>query len=549
MALFNRRSFIGSAAAGPIVVLATGCADGDGQNKLAINGGRNLDRTVLRGKVHNPYDFGAVGDGTTDDSQALRSAYEAVVAQGGGTVELTRGRFYIPGGLEITQPGVDFVGWGGASVGGGEVLVGPESYADGSNGVDFSGARIHGIIFDQGDDYGTSRCLVLRNVRGLDISGNLFQSAGKGVAVETSDGNDKFHTTAMLRVSSNRFAKLAFGIYGNTEEWDRLSDWQIADNYFNYCSDTSIWIACENDQNSGGVDGLSLSGNTIFSLNYNSNDDPLFAQKRHNVKLGKTNWLRIINNNFFEAGLSAVYLDSPQNFTFIGNHVAWPGQRELADALEIRGGSPIGTIESNTFALWTRAAVGLYDLSDLTRIEVGQNGWTWAPDPNSWTGSETLPGYRVYANGADNGYPVVRDFQLSGAYDNLKDNWQLQSRDIKSPRGGVTGASRRGLEMSGTKTVFSISDIVNSPNFGGLITITSTNSGDDSLAATYLLFVSSQGAVCTVIESGGYTEGTDARHPSFDWALLGGDLQATPIGLTASTFNFDAVGLGAVAPT
>lgn len=545
MAPITRRALISSAtiagAAAEVSLLSAGCG-GTGRPS------EPEDREGVGGMNVNPYEFGAVGDGTYDDTPALQAAYDSALTQGGGTVLLTRGRFFIPGHLEMEHPGVSFQGCGGAIVGGGEVRVGPSEYQTDAGGVDFSTDTIGGVVFDQADGYGNARCLVLRNVRGLDVAQNLFRSAGKGVSVEGVDGNETFHSTAMLRVSNNRFTKLSFGIYGDTAAWDTLSDWQITDNYFNYCSDTSVWIASSNESGTGGIDGLNFAGNTVFAKNHNSRDEPLFAKKRYNLCLGQSNWLRIVNNNFFEAGLSAVCLNKPQNFTFVGNHVAWPGQRELSDALEIHNGSPIGVVQGNTFAMWTRAAVGLYDLDDLTRVEIGQNAWNWSASPSSWTGEGRLPGYRIYASTGGSGYPIVRDFQSTGTYDELKGDTQRQCRDIKTPKGGVTGAYRRNLQVAEPVTVFQLSDITGAKSFGGLITITATSATDEALVATYLLFVSSQGSVCTVVESGGHTDGTAAEHPSFSWSLLDNRLGVSPIGSTNGTYNFDAVGIGTASP-
>jgi hypothetical protein len=538
MAPLSRRIFLHSSAAANITMLVAGCSDDSYHQE------DERSKSTL-GLVKNPYEFGAIGDGKNDDTSALQSAYEAALARGGGAVELTRGRFHIPGNVAMEHPGVSLVSSGGAVLGGGELLLGPRSYDADTGGVDFSGDCISGVTFDHQDDYGTARCLVLRNVRGLDIRENTFTSAGKGIAIEEADGNDKFHTTSMLRVSGNRFSKLVYGVYGDTTEWDRLSDWHITDNYFNFCSDTSVWIASTDSAHLGGVDGLDVAGNTMFSQNYNSSEEPLFDGKRYNVRLGQTNWLRIANNNFFEAGLSAVYLDTPGNFTFVGNHIAWPGQRELGDCLEIHNGHPRGVIEGNTFAMWTRAAIGLYDVTFLWEIEVGQNAWHWTESPASWKGTGPLPAYRVYASDGGSGYPIIRDFHVSGAYDDMKGKSRLQSRDVKTPKGGVTGASHRALPVTATITVFSLSDIAGTDSYGGLISLTATNSSDDSLVATYLLFVSSQGSVCNVIQSGGYIEGDTAEQPSFTWTLSGGELLATPVGSTNGTFNFDAVGIGA----
>jgi hypothetical protein len=534
----NRRSFFQSSIAANAAFLGAGCSSDIPSRDL---------REDARASVKSPYQYGAIGNGKSDDTLAVRSAYEAALSIR-GSVDMTGGRFYIPGHVEIEEPGVDLVCAGGGVIGGGEVRIGPTKYDAKSGGVDFSGTRVSGVIFDRGEDFGNSRCLVLRNVRGLDITDNSFQSAGKGIAVETADGNDKFHTSAMVRISGNRFSKLKFGVFGDTAEWDRLSDWHITDNYFNYCSDTSVWIASTEDVSLGGVDGLNFAGNTVFSFGSES-QDPLFAVKRYNLRLGKTNWLRIINNNFFEAGLSAVYLDTPQFFVFTGNHVAWPGQRELADALEIRNGSPTGIVQDNTFAQWTRAAVGLYDLADAARVEIGQNGWSWTESPHSWKGEGSLPGFRVFLSSNTHGYPIIRDFQAIGAHDDLKGQSLMQSRDPKTPKGGVSGMSRSGVSVPSTITLFGMSDIVGSSNFGGLMSVTATNSSDESLIATYLLFLSSQGSVCSVVQSGGFTDGDFSGHPSFSWSLSGTDLQATPIGLTNDTFDFDGVMLGAAAPS
>lgn len=507
------------------------------------------------GLVRTPYEHGAKGDGTSNDTSAVQAAYDWLTAKGGGTLLLPRGRFNITGNLTALTPGVSILGRGGI-ITGGEVLVGPATYVAGSGGVDFSGTKIEGVTFDRGDDYGTaSRELVLRNVRGLDVSGNYFKSAGKGIVVDTADGNTKFHTVSMIRITSNRFAKLAFGVFANTVEWDRLSDWQITDNFFNYCSDTSVWIACTNGTDIGGVDGLNFAGNTIFSMNYGSSTDPLFASKRYNLRLGQTNWLRIINNNFFESGLAAVYLDFPSNIEFVGNNIAWPGQRVFSDALEIHGGSPKGVIEGNSFSLWTRSAIGFYGMSQLLHVEVGQNSWLWSADPVSWKGTgsvSTSNCFRVFVDttGTLVDWPHIRDFQLTGLYDSMRGNSRIQSRDVKSPKGGVCGTKRSGLSIGTTSTVaiWSISDIYSSAtSFGGLLSITVTSTSDSSIHATYLLFIA-QGGVCTLLASGGRTTGVAATDPSFTWSLNATALQATSVGATTGSFNFDAVSLGAVVP-
>lgn len=544
----GRRALIGKAlAAGalaPASLMLAGCSSGNAEETIqCATDGKSMARTK------NPLEFGALGDGVNDDTAAIQATYTSLLSEGGGAIVLPPGRYHIPGHVAFDQPGVSIISIGGAVLGGGELRVGPAEYANGMGGLDYSGDAITGLVFDQDDKYGSKRSLVLRNVRGLEISRNVFRSAGKAIAAEEADGNSKFHTTAMIQIRDNQFSGVMFGIYGDTSAWDILSDWHITDNYFNYCLDTSVWLACTDGKNPGGIDGLSLSGNTIFSMSHTARTDPGFVTKRYNIRLGETNWLRIVNNNFFEPGLSAVYLDNPRNFTFVGNHIAWPGQRKLGDALEIRNGSPVGVIEGNTFSMWTRAAIGLYDLKDFSRLEIGQNGWQWSESPTSWTGDEPLPGYRVFASGDGIGYPIVRDFQDTGAYDSLKGERRQLCRDIKTPGGGITGCYRRDIQIGDGTTIFNVSDIAGRSSFGGLISVTAMSTSDQALVASYLLFVSSQGSVCTVVESGGLTDGEDAEHPSFEWSLTDGALLARPVGNAAGTYNFDAVGIGTASPS
>lgn len=52
----------------------------------------------MRSALYNPLDFGASGDGQTDDTHALQAALDACAAQGGGTVWVPAGR-YVSGSL------------------------------------------------------------------------------------------------------------------------------------------------------------------------------------------------------------------------------------------------------------------------------------------------------------------------------------------------------------------------------------------------------------------------------------------------------------------
>lgn len=50
----------------------------------------------------NVRDFGAVGDGATDDTEAIQAAIDAAEAAGGGTVYFPAGDYLLDRGPELT---------------------------------------------------------------------------------------------------------------------------------------------------------------------------------------------------------------------------------------------------------------------------------------------------------------------------------------------------------------------------------------------------------------------------------------------------------------
>jgi len=497
----------------------------------------------------DPRQFGAVGDGVANDSAPFQSAVSFLEASGGGAIVVARGCWYsIPDGVKLARNApipVSLLGQGGAIVGG-TVTVGPE--APTASGLDVKGMRISGVKFDGLDQYGTRTLVSIGGVRNLDISGNVFMNAG--VAIGTY-GDTVFHSIAMLNVAENRFSGLMFGLYHPALVWDYASDWNVVDNIFNICADTPVWIG-SSDGTQGGVDGLNLQGNTMFHLSTSQVANPLWESKRYNVLLGRTNWLRVINNNFFEAGLEAVYMRPPQNFVFEGNHIAWPGQRVKSDALRIGNGSNIrGVIQGNTFSLWTKAAIGIYT-AVLDSIVIGPNAYEWSATNPKWMGGGALLAsecFRVFADTDTTGYPTIpASAGALGVRDSIRGQY-LQSRSSLAQRSALTSATRSmGVGAAGT-SLMTVTDAINvGARAGGLVLVNVSKPGDDASTATYLLFLSRQGDVCTLLASGGKTAGATTNDPSFTWTYVGGSLIATPVGSTstAQQWSFDVVSLGAL---
>jgi hypothetical protein len=64
------------------------------------------------GAVFNVKAYGAVGNGTSDDTAAIRTTISAAAAAGGGVVYLPQGDYLISGELSVTKGGIQLVGGG-----------------------------------------------------------------------------------------------------------------------------------------------------------------------------------------------------------------------------------------------------------------------------------------------------------------------------------------------------------------------------------------------------------------------------------------------------
>ncbi len=104
----SRRSAMGKALlGGTAVILGAGAAQGgSGHGK-----GHGMNRVFQAG------DFGAVGDGKSDDTAALQAALDAAAGAGGGCVRLPSGRYRVTRTLTVkSSEGLDLVGDGRSTV-------------------------------------------------------------------------------------------------------------------------------------------------------------------------------------------------------------------------------------------------------------------------------------------------------------------------------------------------------------------------------------------------------------------------------------------------
>lgn len=81
-----------------------------------VIGTSNIAFQLVFGQIDNGYnvqDYGAIGDGLTDDTAAIQAAIDAVEAVGGGTVRIPAGIYVVSSTITIDDCGVNLVGDGG----------------------------------------------------------------------------------------------------------------------------------------------------------------------------------------------------------------------------------------------------------------------------------------------------------------------------------------------------------------------------------------------------------------------------------------------------
>lgn len=245
-------------------------------------------------------DFGAVGDGVTDDTAAIQAAIDAAAARS-ACVIFPAGEYIFTEVVVTNLQNVSMSGEGSGSVLRGTVsLVGIGSTIPGSvYRIDITRVCFHGI------DKDTSVGIKCEYTWQCRISNCTFKNLLKGVSIVAHSIRDY--------IEDNFFEEVSFPLY--QENSIRSADISFTRNQITPNAIRSIVFQS--------MDGFSICENTFFA-------SPVAGVTRNHVyvanltdeTLSHNNWVRIQNNTFFECGNPSVAnLPSDGAVVFDGDNV------------------------------------------------------------------------------------------------------------------------------------------------------------------------------------------------------------------------------------
>ena len=297
-------------------------------------------------------DFGASPTKTAAQNDlAIQAAINAAGAKGGGTIVIPDGTYQY-NEVTITQPWIKITGSG--TLLNGHILVGPGTVpTDLHFEIEKIKLKYDAIVVGK-------HGIELQNARMGQIHNVIFQNCDCGIYVRPIDSMT-FQQCQKIEMTNNHFKEVNYCLYVDRPAYGQAAPWQgtpptdltvpkqlyqVGDFDFSH---NYAYVAHKAHIYCLGIDGLVCHGNTFFFPGWNLADQV----KTHNIYIDMGNFISIVGNQLFEAGLEGIKLSHCRNFTIAGNAIPWCGQRDIRSAILITGGDQngqpfnVGTISAN----------------------------------------------------------------------------------------------------------------------------------------------------------------------------------------------------------
>lgn len=315
-------------------------------------------------QVFNVKDFGAVGDGITDDTAAIQAALDAADEAGGGTVVIPEGTFIISsagraaaGSLQI-HSNTELTG-----AGMGETIL---KLADGSD------TKISGLIrtAPAGE---VDHDIVIRD---LTIDGNKANTSGEvdGLMTGYQPGSALYEYNILIdSVEIMNCSRIGFNPHEQTKnltirnsvahdnDWDGFIADYVSDSVyennvaynngrhgFNVVTHSSDMILRNNVAYGNGENGIVLqrgSADAEYISNVLVENNTVFRNGTHGIELKRVDDSQIINNIIYENAEDGIHIEASNDNIIAGNEVrdnsrAHPGENDGIRVQPYSGSQP-----------------------------------------------------------------------------------------------------------------------------------------------------------------------------------------------------------------
>lgn len=277
----------------------------------------------------NPKWFGAVGDGVSDDTEALQSTIDYLATIGGGVLYLPAGKFSYTNIL-INSPHIKLTGPG-------TLLNGQLNIGD--NQIRRLFVEIDGITFGMEDLSDESKAIVGQNAHDVIIRNAQFNNYGSAVYIAPIKTTHAQHCAAW-KIHHCNFSNVNYALNIDrdpefTGDGYTTGDFGFTDNYVR----ANIYHVYAK-----GIDGFIFDRNVCFFPN-NKESSQI---KVSNVYIRMGHYINIANSSLFEAGDWAVQLFECGEVNVHHNNIAWPGQLVQAGGVMMAWGAQnkTSTVES-----------------------------------------------------------------------------------------------------------------------------------------------------------------------------------------------------------
>lgn len=330
-------------------------------------------------------DFGAVGDGVTDDTVAIQAAIDSLTTSG-GAVYVPTGQYLLTNTIKVLN---------------GNIAI----YGDGASSNLKTSDAITMLAFSNTSDLSPSY------VQATFLKGSSLKNIGFVGASNTADGlyvngvvNGLFENLYFSTLN-----KCVYQKHADTCVFDRLTTPDIEDtaldsNYIVYSdglvrSNDNIYRnitmrALQDgiylDAGAGSHDGANIQDNIIFRCDAGAG-----------IYVDKARWSTISNNKvFITSGAASIYLNEPFHVNVTGNLIAWPGYNRttITHGIYVRSGAgslataPSDIVVANNQVIQPTGH-GIF-VENMSGVVVADNAIGSPSDTQYWLGSPTnLYGY------------------------------------------------------------------------------------------------------------------------------------------------------------